>query len=157
MKNPTKLFFAFLFVTVFSFNATSQVSSFLKFDGVDGEYTDSKHDKWIDVLSWSWGETNSDSKVKSGLGASSIILKVDAASPNLRKGSRLPGGTLRIVNKKMREMLVIKFTDLLISSYQTGGSSGDVVPVDQISLNLSIALKTVNGLSLTMKNSIKES
>ena len=29
----------------------------------------------------------------------------------------------------------MKFTDLLVSSFQTGGSSGDVVPVDQISLN----------------------
>ena len=29
----------------------------------------------------------------------------------------------------------IKFTDLLISSYQTGGSAGDVIPVDQVSFN----------------------
>jgi type VI secretion system secreted protein Hcp len=27
------------------------------------------------------------------------------------------------------------FSDLLVSSYQTGGSGGDVVPMEQISLN----------------------
>lgn len=28
---------------------------FAKFDGIDGESKDSKHDKWIDVLSLDWG------------------------------------------------------------------------------------------------------
>jgi len=28
---------------------------FAKYDGIDGESTDSKHDKWIDVLSVDWG------------------------------------------------------------------------------------------------------
>ena len=39
---------------------------------------------------------------------------------------------------KQEVYLTVKFTDLLVSSYQTGGSgSGDVVPLDQISMNFS--------------------
>ena len=29
----------------------------------------------------------------------------------------------------------IKFSDCLVSSFQTGGSAGDIIPVDQISVN----------------------
>jgi type VI secretion system secreted protein Hcp len=28
---------------------------FLKIDGVDGDSKDKDHDKWIDILNWSWG------------------------------------------------------------------------------------------------------
>ena len=31
------------------------VDMFLKIDGVDGESTDSAHDKWIEILSYSHG------------------------------------------------------------------------------------------------------
>jgi type VI secretion system secreted protein Hcp len=34
---------------------------FLKLDGLDGESSDHAHEKEIDVLSWSWGMTQSGS------------------------------------------------------------------------------------------------
>jgi type VI secretion system secreted protein Hcp len=37
------------------------VDMFLKLDGVNGESKDKVHGKEIDVLSWSWGMTNSGS------------------------------------------------------------------------------------------------
>ena len=44
--------------------------------------------------------------------------------------------TCRKAGKDQQEYLVIKFTDLLVSSFQTGGSAhGDVVPSNQIALN----------------------
>ena len=36
-----------------------------------------------------------------------------------------------------QEYLKIKFSDVLVSSYQTGGSQGDVLPMDQVSMNFS--------------------
>jgi len=46
--------------------------------------------------------------------------------------------TCRKAGTEQQEFLVIKFNDLLISSYQTGGSGhSDVVPTDQISFNFS--------------------
>jgi type VI secretion system secreted protein Hcp len=52
-------------------------------------------------------------------------------------GDHIASATLvcRKAGGGQQEYLTIKFTDLLISSYQTGGSAGDVVPVDQISFN----------------------
>ena len=31
---------------------------FLQITGIAGESTDAKHKNWIDVESWTWGETN---------------------------------------------------------------------------------------------------
>jgi type VI secretion system secreted protein Hcp len=44
--------------------------------------------------------------------------------------------TCRKAGKEQQEFLKIKLTDLLVSSYQTGGSGhSDIVPTDQFSLN----------------------
>ena len=44
--------------------------------------------------------------------------------------------TARKAGKQQQEYLKLTFTDILVSSYQTGGSGdGDVVPIDSISLN----------------------
>ena len=45
--------------------------------------------------------------------------------------------TCRKAGKEQQEYMKIMFQDLLVSSYQTGGSAGEVVPVDQISMNFS--------------------
>ncbi len=44
--------------------------------------------------------------------------------------------TCRKAGTEQQEFLLYTFSDILVSSYQTGGSGGgDVVPVEQISLN----------------------
>jgi type VI secretion system secreted protein Hcp len=129
----------------------AQVDYFLKIDGVDGEATDSKHKNEIDVESWSWGETNSGSHSFGGGGGAgkvqmndiSFVMRVNKASPKLllacASGEHIKSAllTCRKAGKEQQEYLKIKFTDLLVSSYQTGGSKGDVVPVDQVSINFS--------------------
>ena len=46
--------------------------------------------------------------------------------------------TARKAGKEQQEYLKVTLSDLLVSSYQTGGSGhGDVVPTDQVSLNFS--------------------
>ena len=35
------------------------LDTFLKLGDIDGESQDAKHSKWIDVLSWSWGMSQS--------------------------------------------------------------------------------------------------
>ena len=125
------------------------VDFFLKIDGIAGEATDSKHGGEIDLLTWSWGETNSGSHgTGGGSGAGkvsmqdfSFTMRVNKASPKLflacASGQHIPSAllTCRKAGKHQQEYLKISFTDLLLSSYQTGGSEGDVVPVDQISFN----------------------
>jgi type VI secretion system secreted protein Hcp len=46
--------------------------------------------------------------------------------------------TCRKAGKQQQEYLLVTLNDMVVSSYQSGGSSGsDTVPVDQISLNFS--------------------
>lgn len=127
----------------------AQTDYFLKIDGIEGESTDEKHKNEIELLSWSWGETNSGSSFHgTGAGAGKVsmqdfnfVMMMNKASPNLMKycanGKHVPECVLtcRRSGETQQEYLKITFSDVLISSYQTGGSGGDVIPVDQISFN----------------------
>lgn len=129
----------------------AQVDYFLKIDGIDGESTDDKHKNEIDVESWSWGETQTGTAAHGGGGGAgrvsmqdfSFTMRVNKSTPKLMlacaTGAHVPEATLacRKSGGAQEEYLNIKFTDLLVSSYQTGGSAGDIIPVDQISLNFS--------------------
>lgn len=125
---------------------------FLKIEGVKGESTDDKHKGEIDVESWSWGETNSGTHATGGGGGAGKVSmqdfhftkKIDKSSPELMlacaTGKALTKAVLtcRKAGGKQEEFFKVTLSDLLVSSYQTGGSAhGDVVPTDQISLNFS--------------------
>jgi type VI secretion system secreted protein Hcp len=125
------------------------VDMFLKIEGIPGESTDKKHKDEIDVISFSWGATQSGGSYGTGgRGAGkvqmqdfSFVMKVNKASPKLMlscaTGEHIPNATLvcRKAGGEQQEYLTVKFTDVLISSYQTSGSSGDDVPMDQCALN----------------------
>ena len=71
-----------------------------------------------------------------------FLMKVNKASPKLFlaccTGDHIPKAVLtaRKAGKSPQEFLKVTMSDLLVSSYQTGGSGhGDVVPTDQISIN----------------------
>ena len=127
------------------------VDYFLKLDGIDGESTDDKHKNEIDVESWSWGESNMGTHAGGGGGGAgkvqmrdfSFTMKVNKATPKLMlacaNGQHIKEAklTCRKAGGDQQEYMIIKFADLLVSSYQTGGSSGDIVPTDQISMNFS--------------------
>lgn len=123
---------------------------FLNIDGIPGESPDSKHKDEIQVESWSWGETQSGSFAGGGGGGAGkvsmqdfhFVMKTNKASPKLfftcATGSHIKKAVLtcRKAGGDQLEFLKIHFDDLLISSYQTGGSAhGDVLPTDQISFN----------------------
>lgn len=125
------------------------VDYFLKINGIQGESMADKHKDEIDLLSWSWGESNSGSMAFGGGGGSgkvsmadfSFTMRVSKASPKLIQacatGDHIADANLacRKAGKEQHEYLKIKFTDVLISSYQTGGSSGEEIPIDSISFN----------------------
>ncbi len=125
------------------------VDYFLKIDGIPGESQDSKHKDEIQLMSWSWGETQTGTMAFGGGGGAgkvnmhdfTFVMSVNKASPKLllacANGEHIKNATLvaRKAGKQQQEYLTIKFTDLLVSAFQTGGS-GDV-PTDSISLNYS--------------------
>jgi len=128
----------------------AQVDYFLKIDGIDGESPDGKHGNEIQVLSWSFGETQGGSHSAGGGGGAGKVVMQDfnftmhtnkataklflaCANGEHIKSAKL---TCRKAGKEQQEYLTWTFSDLLISSYQTGGSGeGGVLPVDQISIN----------------------
>jgi len=124
------------------------VDYFLKLEGVPGESTDAAHKGEIDLLSFSWGETQTAART-AGAGAGkvqaqdfSFVKKTDKSSPVLFIGCATGAHyktaivTARKAGGKQVDYLVFKMNDVLISSYQTGGSSGsDVVPTEQFSFN----------------------
>jgi type VI secretion system secreted protein Hcp len=123
---------------------------FLKIDGIDGESKADKHTGEIDLDSFSWGATQSGSFATGGGGGSGKVsmqdfhftMSLNKASPALflacAQGDHISKATLtcRKAGKEQQEFMKVTMSDVLVSSYQTGGSDGsDILPVDQISLN----------------------
>jgi len=130
----------------------AQGDFFLKIDGIDGESKDSKHQGSLELDSWSWGETNQGSfHAYGGGGAGKVsmqdfhfVINAGKHSPKVMEhcatGQHIPSGllTVRKAGGEQQEFLKIKFTDLLISSYQIGATKhGEILPTDQISFNFS--------------------
>lgn len=132
----------------------AKVDYFLNIDGIKGESLDSKHKDEIELLTHSFGGTNSGSFASiSGGGSgkvamqdfhftqvvqksSPLLLKAMATGQHIKKAiltCRKAGGG----STPGQEFLLITLGDLLVSSYQIHGSPDDVVPSDQISLNFS--------------------
>jgi type VI secretion system secreted protein Hcp len=128
----------------------AQVDYFLKIDGIEGESSDATFAKHIQIESWSWGESNAGTHGSgSGGGAGkasfqdlNFTAKVNKASASLAQacatGQHIKSAELiaRKAGDKPQVFLKVKLTDVLCSSYQTGGTGrGEVVPTDQVSLN----------------------
>jgi type VI secretion system secreted protein Hcp len=126
------------------------VDYYLKLTGIDGESQDHKHKGEIDVESWSWGETQSGTgHAGGGHGGGKVsmqdfhfVMKLNKASPKLMlacaTGEHIKEGllTCRKAGTQQQEFFKIKMTDILVSSFQTGGSGhSDIIPTDQISIN----------------------
>jgi type VI secretion system secreted protein Hcp len=127
------------------------VDYFLKIDGIDGESQDSKHKGEIELQSFSFGGSQSGTAAYGGGGGAGkvqlqdfhFVKETDKASPKLFlsccNGGPIKTATLvaRKAGKDQQEYLKITMSDLLVSSYQSGGSAGDVIPTDQVSINFS--------------------
>ncbi|MGH7231509.1 MAG: Hcp family type VI secretion system effector [Nitrospiraceae bacterium] len=125
------------------------VDYFLKIDGIEGESLDEKHKGEIDVLSWSWGESQGGSTAGGGSGAGRVSMQdvrfemgVSKASPKFMlacaRGEHLKKAVLtcRKAGAGQHEFLKIALSDVLISSYQTASSMQTGSPIaDQVSLS----------------------
>jgi type VI secretion system secreted protein Hcp len=120
---------------------------FLKLDTIVGESEDREHPGWIEVDSFSWGLANAGSFGGGGSGGgrttfqdfhftmvfqkvSPVLFLSCAKGEHIKSAElsvRVPGGNEETFYKVMLE-------DVLLSSYQSGGSEG-LVPTDQFSLN----------------------
>ncbi len=125
------------------------VDMFIKIDDIKGESTDAKHKDEIDVLSWTWGVTQSGtSHTGTGGGAGKVQVSdltftkiVDRSTPILLKsscsGKHLKSAVLivRRAGGTPLEYLKITMEDLLVSAVSTGGGRGDDTITENITLN----------------------
>jgi type VI secretion system secreted protein Hcp len=110
---------------------------FAKIGDIKGESVDDKHKDEIEVLSYSWGVTNSGSIGGGGGGGAgratfqdlSIVHKIDKASPNLLRacatGQHLKEATItfRKPGKRQQEFLIIKMNDVMVTGVVQGTTS----------------------------------
>lgn len=119
---------------------------FIKIDGIKGETADHKHKEEIEVFSYTWGAKQSGSSSSgSGAGAGkvqvddfSFVKKYDKSSPILFMkcctGEHIKEAnfTVRKAGGEQVEFIKMKFTDVVITSVQTGGSGADEIPMETI-------------------------
>lgn len=126
------------------------VNYFLKIDGIPGESQDHKHKDEIQLESFFLGSHPRAEALSYGGGGGAgkvqmqdfhFVMKINKATPKLflacANGEHIKSAilTCRKAGKEQQEFLIVKLSDVLVSSYQSGGSSaGDVVPTEQISL-----------------------
>ncbi|TKD47277.1 Hcp family type VI secretion system effector [Azotobacter chroococcum] len=124
--------------------------AFIKFEGIEGESTDDKYPKWIEVYSYSFGASQSLSATASSSGSLSsarvdiqdfsFTHDLDLASAKLFEycctGKSIPKVTVSInrasgdTKQQYQEYIL---TDVIVSSISIGGSTGNV-PTESISL-----------------------
>ena len=122
----------------------ASVDYFLRIESIPGESVDTHHPNEIVVESWSFGD--SDAAAAGGAGKvrfhdfhfSAVVSK---ASPKLVEaaalGSHLAGAVLtcRKSSGFQVEFLVLKFSDVVVSSYATGAAAAsETAPIDQVAL-----------------------
>lgn len=118
---------------------------------INGEAKASNFADQIQIESWSYGEVNSSSPTSvGGQGAGQVSMQdmhftsvMCKASTSLMQacatGDHVDSATLSCVKSGAdgTPFLVIKLEDGFITSYQSGGSSGSIIPVDQYSIAFS--------------------
>jgi type VI secretion system secreted protein Hcp len=111
---------------------------FAKIGDIKGESVDAKHKDEIEVLSFSWGVTNSGSVGGGGGGGAgkatfqdlSFLHKIDKASPLLMRacatGAHLKEATIthRKAGKGQQDYLIVKLNDIIITGVTDGVASG---------------------------------
>jgi type VI secretion system secreted protein Hcp len=126
------------------------VDMFLKIDGIPGESTDASHRDEIDLLSYTWGESQPPTAGGAGGGGAGgrvamqdfhFVMRANKTSPKLflacAAGAHIRNAilTVRRPGENPVEFIKWTFTDITVASYQTASNvpTGEP-PTDQLSL-----------------------
>lgn len=132
----------------------AQADYFLKIEGIEGESQASSREGQIEILSWSWGETDPGvEQVIAGVGRANagqpeftdifVQAYLSKASPKLMEavatGKLIPSVVLTGLRSgadgSQHEYLEITLTNVQVTAYQTGGSQSEPLPIDSLSFN----------------------
>jgi len=121
---------------------------FAKLGDIKGESIDDKHKDEVEVLSWSWGVSTGASGAQGSGGGDgkasfsdfNFTHRVDKASPVLFKmcatGEHIKEATItaRKAGKGQQEFLIIKMSDVIVTSVQAGGGGNDGSTAESVGL-----------------------
>ena len=115
---------------------------FLKIDGIDGESTDKDSKGEIDVLSWSWGMSQSgsgDGTIVPDFQELSLTKYVDKSTPKLMEHlagvAPLREAHMIVSNAVGTDYFMIHMTNVMVTSISTGGSGGEDRLTENVTLN----------------------
>jgi type VI secretion system secreted protein Hcp len=122
---------------------------FIKVGSIKGESQDKVHKDEIDVLTWSWGVSNSGSAGQGGgQGAGKVDVQdlsftkyIDKSTPDLLlascNGKHIDKAqlTVRKAGEQPLEYLLITLEDLIVTSVSTGGNGGEDRLTENVTLN----------------------
>jgi type VI secretion system secreted protein Hcp len=127
---------------------------FLKIEGIEGESTDERYRGWIELESFGWGDSlpglqqRGSAAAGGGGGAGKVVFqnfqfttKSSKATPNLilacASGEHFKEALLvvRKSGEARHEFLKFRLSDVLVSSYQTGGGVNTSELMDRVSLD----------------------
>ena len=121
---------------------------FAKLGDIKGESLDSKHKDEVEVLSWSWGVSQTGG-IGQGAGGGagkanfndfSFTHRLDKASPNLLKacatGEHIKEATItaRKAGKGQQEFLIIKMNDLIVTSVALSSTDDTAAASESVAL-----------------------
>ena len=120
---------------------------FAKIGDIKGESIDAKHKDEVEVLSWSWGVSQSGSVDRGGGGAGKTSFndlnfthRVDRASPVLLSacatGSHIKDATITVrkAGQGQQEFLIIKMSDVIVTSVNPSGSGDTAALAESVAL-----------------------
>ena len=124
---------------------------FAKIGDIKGESLDSKHKDEIEVLSWSWGVQQSGTMAHGGGGGEgkasfndfNFTHHIDKSSPVLLKacatGEHIKEATITVrkAGKGQQEFLILKMTDVLITSVNPSGSGDSAATAEHVAMQSS--------------------
>ena len=121
---------------------------FAKIGDIKGESLDSKHKDEIEVLSWSWGVTQSGTMAFGGGGGegkasfhdfnfthhidkgSAVLMKACATGEHIKDATI----TVRKAGKGQQEFLIIKMNDIIITSVEPSGAGDGSLTAENVAM-----------------------
>jgi type VI secretion system secreted protein Hcp len=131
--------------------AQSLFDIFLEIEGIGGEATTPAHAGTIEVLSWSWGISQT-----AGVGTVSVIKRIDKATPLLFQdctdGTVIPLAAVYLTREDGQTYLKYELTTVIVSSISHGGDvNGDGLPDETLVLTFGGATLTYTQFDTTGK------
>lgn len=122
---------------------------FMRIEGIDGSATAAGYERWFELFSYSWGESNASAALTGGgagagkvsMGDFFVMMPSGRGAPMLAyhcaAARSLPAVQIHFANATGEGLEPYQrwtLENVRITSYQTGASSGDL-PTDSVSLN----------------------